>query len=114
MRLEESNLTLTPQGGGEVPKNSAGHLVSATWWLLGFVVVATYAANMGGEEDNEDTEAILLDNLGGVFIVIFAGNFLAVITLGFDYCYYKKKDHSRVESAVVKISGLVEDVERDF
>ena len=39
--------TLTPQGGGEVPKNSSGRLVSATWWLFGFVVVATYTANMG-------------------------------------------------------------------
>ena len=39
--------TLTPQGGGEVPKNPSGRLVSATWWLFGFVVVATYTANMG-------------------------------------------------------------------
>ena len=39
--------TLTPQGGGEVPKHSSGRLVSATWWLFGFVVVATYTANMG-------------------------------------------------------------------
>ena len=39
--------TLTPQGGGEVPKQSSGRLVSATWWLFGFVVVATYTANMG-------------------------------------------------------------------
>ena len=39
--------TLTPQGGGEVPKNPSGRLVSATWWLFGFVLVATYTANMG-------------------------------------------------------------------
>ena len=39
--------TLTPQGGGEAPKNLSGRLVSATWWLIGFVVVATYTANMG-------------------------------------------------------------------
>ena len=39
--------TLTPQGGGEVPKNPSGRLVSATWWLFGFVVVAMYTANMG-------------------------------------------------------------------
>ena len=39
--------TLTPQGGGEVPKNPSGRIVSATWWLFGFVVVATYTANIG-------------------------------------------------------------------
>ena len=39
--------TLTPQGGGEVPKNPSGRLVSATWWLFGFVLFATYTANMG-------------------------------------------------------------------
>ena len=39
--------TLTPQGGGEVPKNLSGRFVSATWWLFGFVFVATYTANMG-------------------------------------------------------------------
>ena len=50
--------------------------------------------------------------MGGVFIVIIAGLFLAVITLGFEFCYYKKKDHSRVESAVVKISGLGEYVKK--
>ena len=41
--------TLTPQGGGEGPKNPSGRLLSATWWLIGFVVVATYTANMGAE-----------------------------------------------------------------
>ena len=40
-------ISLTPQGGGEVPKHVSGRLVSATWWLFGFVVVATYTANMG-------------------------------------------------------------------
>ena len=63
------------------------------------------------EEDKEDTGAISLDNLGGVFIIIMGGIFVAVITLGFEYCYYKKKEHSRVESAVVKLG---EDVEKDF
>ena len=66
------------------------------------------------EEDEEDTGAISLDNLGGVFIVIFTGIFLAVITLGFEFCYYKKKDHSRVESTVVKSSGLGDYVKKDF
>ena len=38
--------TLTPQGGGEVPKNMSGKLFAAGWWLFGFVVIATYTANM--------------------------------------------------------------------
>ena len=39
--------TLTPQGGGVVPKNPSGRLVSIMWWLFGFIVLATYTANMG-------------------------------------------------------------------
>lgn len=27
--------SLTPQGGGEAPKNASGRLVAATWWLFG-------------------------------------------------------------------------------
>ena len=65
-------------------------------------------------EDEEDTGAISLDNLGGVFIVLIAGIFLAVITLGFENCYYKTKDPFLVESVVVKTSGFVEHVKKDF
>lgn len=28
--------SLTPQGGGEAPKNLSGRLVAATWWLFGY------------------------------------------------------------------------------
>ena len=38
--------TLTPQGGGEVPKNMSGQMLAAGWWLFGFVVIASYTANM--------------------------------------------------------------------
>lgn len=27
--------SLTPQGGGEAPKNLSGRLLAATWWLFG-------------------------------------------------------------------------------
>ena len=37
--------TLTPQGGGVVPKNWSGRLMAATWWLLSFITVAQYTAN---------------------------------------------------------------------
>ena len=39
--------TMTPQGGGEVPKHASGRLAAATWWLFGFIVVASYTANLG-------------------------------------------------------------------
>ena len=39
--------TMTPQGGGEVPKASSGRIAAATWWLFGFIVVASYTANLG-------------------------------------------------------------------
>jgi ionotropic glutamate receptor len=38
--------SLTPQGGGEAPKALSGRLVAATWWLFGFIVIASYTANL--------------------------------------------------------------------
>ncbi|KAL3077934.1 hypothetical protein niasHS_013463 [Heterodera schachtii] len=38
--------SLTPQGGGEAPKNVSGRLVAATWWLFGFIIIASYTANL--------------------------------------------------------------------
>lgn len=38
--------SLTPQGGGEAPKNLSGRLVAATWWLFGFIITASYTANL--------------------------------------------------------------------
>ncbi|KAG1654620.1 Ionotropic receptor 25a [Nymphon striatum] len=38
--------SLTPQGGGEAPKNLSGRFVAATWWLFGFIVIASYTANL--------------------------------------------------------------------
>uniref|UniRef100_T1IIS9 Ionotropic glutamate receptor C-terminal domain-containing protein n=1 Tax=Strigamia maritima TaxID=126957 RepID=T1IIS9_STRMM len=39
-------ISLTPLGGGEAPKNVSGKLMVATWWLFGFIVVASYSANL--------------------------------------------------------------------
>jgi len=36
----------TPQGGGEAPRAVSGKFVVATWWLFGFIVVASYTANL--------------------------------------------------------------------
>ncbi|CAI4232160.1 unnamed protein product [Auanema sp. JU1783] len=38
--------SLTPQGGGEAPKNLSGRLVAASWWLFGFIIIASYTANL--------------------------------------------------------------------
>ncbi|PVD29826.1 hypothetical protein C0Q70_09083 [Pomacea canaliculata] len=39
-------MSLTPQGGGETPRAFSGRLVAATWWLFGFIIIATYTANL--------------------------------------------------------------------
>lgn len=38
--------SLTPQGGGEAPVNLSGRLLAACWWIFGFVLIATYTANL--------------------------------------------------------------------
>ena len=55
-----------------------------------------------------------MDNIGGVFIVISVGIFIAIISLGFEYCYYKNKVSSRVNSAVVKVSEFEKDTRKSF
>lgn len=41
--------------------------------------------------DDEDTGAIGIEDMGGIFIVIFGGLILTMITLGVEYWYYKFK-----------------------
>ncbi|KRZ41437.1 Glutamate receptor ionotropic, kainate 2 [Trichinella pseudospiralis] len=38
--------TMTPQGGGNTPRNLSGRLIAVTWWLFGFIVLASYTANL--------------------------------------------------------------------
>lgn len=38
--------SLTPQGGGQVPRNLSGLLVAASWWIFGFIIIASYTANL--------------------------------------------------------------------
>ena len=40
-------LSMTPQGGGEAPKNPSSRFVAAIWWLFGFIIVVMYTANLG-------------------------------------------------------------------
>ncbi|GMT03397.1 hypothetical protein PENTCL1PPCAC_25571, partial [Pristionchus entomophagus] len=38
--------SLTPQGGGEAPKNISGRILAATWWIFCFIIIASYTANL--------------------------------------------------------------------
>ena len=55
-----------------------------------------------------------MPNMGGIFIVIAVGISLAIITLGFEFWYYKRKTPSRVQSSVVKVSEVEKDVRKGF
>ena len=53
-------------------------------------------------------------NMVGIFIVIAFFIFSAVISLGVEYWYYKRKTPSRVQSAVVKVSEVENDAKMAF
>ena len=40
-------MAMTPQGGGATPKGLPAYIVSVSWWLFGFIFVASYTANLG-------------------------------------------------------------------
>ena len=52
------------------------------------------------ENKENDDGAIDIANIGGIFIVIFAGIIMALITLAMEYYYYKNKTPSRVVSTM--------------
>ncbi|XP_045482048.1 ionotropic receptor 25a-like [Harmonia axyridis] len=39
-------LSLTPQGTGGLPRNLPGLIVTVSWWLFSFVILASYTANL--------------------------------------------------------------------
>ena len=47
-------------------------------------------------DDDNDTGGISIWNIGGVFIVIFAGIFLALVTLCVEYAYYRHQNPDKV------------------
>ena len=51
---------------------------------------------------------------GGVFIVIFVGIGLAIVTLVFEYVYYKDKKPSRVGSAETNNTINVRGIDRSI
>ncbi|XP_017786972.1 PREDICTED: ionotropic receptor 25a-like [Nicrophorus vespilloides] len=39
-------IAFTPQGSGEAPSNASGRVMTACWWLFGFILVSSYSANL--------------------------------------------------------------------
>ncbi|ESO98322.1 hypothetical protein LOTGIDRAFT_114647 [Lottia gigantea] len=67
-------MSLTPQGGGETPRALSGRLVAATWWLFGFIIIATYTANLAAflTVSRLETPIESLDDLSKQFKVKYA------------------------------------------
>ncbi|XP_012940304.1 ionotropic receptor 25a [Aplysia californica] len=67
-------MSLTPQGGGETPKALSGRLIAATWWLFGFIIIATYTANLAAflTVSRLETPIESLDDLSEQFKVQYA------------------------------------------
>ncbi|KAK7109957.1 ionotropic receptor 25a-like [Littorina saxatilis] len=67
-------MSLTPQGGGETPRALSGRLVAATWWLFGFIIIATYTANLAAflTVSRLETKIESLDDLSKQFKVKYA------------------------------------------
>ncbi|XP_055955911.1 ionotropic receptor 25a isoform X2 [Patella vulgata] len=67
-------MSLTPQGGGETPRALSGRLVAATWWLFGFIIIATYTANLAAflTVSRLETPIESLDDLSNQFKVKYA------------------------------------------
>ncbi|XP_046565888.1 ionotropic receptor 25a-like [Haliotis rubra] len=67
-------MSLTPQGGGETPRALSGRLIAATWWLFGFIIIATYTANLAAflTVSRLETPIESLDDLSKQFKVKYA------------------------------------------
>lgn len=64
----------TFQGGGEAPKNMSGRLVAATWWLFGFIIIASYTANLAAflTVSRLDTPIESMDDLANQYKIQYA------------------------------------------
>src|SRR6185295_9579795 len=62
------------QGGGEAPKNISGRLVAATWWLFGFIIIASYTANLAAflTVSRLETQISSLDDLAKQYKIKYA------------------------------------------
>lgn len=62
------------QGGGESPKHLSGRLIAATWWLFGFIIIASYTANLAAflTVSRLDSPVNSLDDLATQYKVQYA------------------------------------------
>ena len=69
-----AKICLPVKGGGEAPKNLSGRLLAATWWLFGFIIIASYTANLAAFLTLNRQENILgsLDDLGKQFKIQYS------------------------------------------
>lgn len=76
--------SLTPQGGGEAPKNLSGRLIAATWWLFGFIIIASYTANLAAflTVSRLDTPISSLDDLSKQYKIQYS---IALNSTGYQY-----------------------------
>ena len=74
MDNEIQELFVFVQGGGEAPKNLSGRLVAATWWLFGFIIIASYTANLAAflTVSRLDTPIESLDDLSKQYKIQYA------------------------------------------
>ena len=59
--------SMTAQGGGDAPKAVSGRIVAAAWWLFGFIIIASYTANLAAflTVGRIDNGIYSLDDLAG-------------------------------------------------
>lgn len=68
------------------------------------------------EKADDQSDGISIQNIGGVFIVIFVGIGLACITLAFEYWWYKYRKNSKITNVTEahvkphKVAGFSKDV----
>merc|ERR1712088_856535 len=53
----------------------------------------------------DDSDGITLRSLGGVFIGTLVGLVIAMLTLGVEIAYYKKKENTEVSNSVIHVSA---------
>lgn len=68
------------------------------------------------ETSDDQQDGISIQNIGGVFIVIFVGIGLACVTLAFEYWWYKYRKNSNITNVIVsdpkhrRVAGFPKDV----
>ena len=112
--LQHSEASQSKKAGG-----NEGKVVEPEWEPKGKNVTSFFRKHkivafsfQNCDKEDEDTGGISIHNIGGVFIVIFVGIVLALITLVAEYYFYKYKG-TRPSSGKVGDSGTKKVAEYD-